>query len=299
MRVTSGSMAVNLGKNLRDIQKRYNLLQNQLSLGKRFINPSEDPNANASAMRLRGGYAASEQYAKNIADGKSWLDAADAALDHLGQVLIRVQELAVKGGDGTNPAEARMAIANEVSQMAQQAAQIANSTHGAKHIFAGFKYDAAPFAINTATLVVTRNNPADGSQKIQREIGKGVRMDVNVTGDALLAGGDFFAVIKSLHDDLVAGNITSISTTRMTEIQNATNSLMAIRSDVGARINRLETGAAQVMSSQVNVAGLLSQIEDADMAKLMLDLKQAESAQQMALAVGARIIPPTLVDFLR
>lgn len=299
MRVTTGAMALNLSKNLRDIEKRYNLLQNQLALGKKVVVPSDDPNANASAMRLRTSQTANEQYIKNIDDGKAWLQAADAGLDQLGQILLRVQELAVKGGDGTNPPEAQAAIAQEVSQMVQQAVQVANNTHGGKHLFAGFKVETAPFSIDPATLTVTRANAGDSAQLIRREIGKGAQVDINVTGDALLSGGDFFAAIKNLYDDLMAGNVASISSVRMNEIQTATNGLLAIRADVGARVNRLETAGDQLLASQVNMSDLLSRVEDADMAKVLLDLKQTESAQQTALAVGARIIPPTLVDFLR
>lgn len=299
MRVTTGSMAINLAKNLRDIQKRHDLLQNQLSLGKKFLRPSDDPNANASSMRLRTNHSAGEQYIKNVNDGKAWLDATDATLDQLGQILLRVQELAVRGGDGTNPPGAQAAIAQEVGQMAHQAVQVANTTHGTKHLFAGFKYNSSPFTIDPATLVVTRTNAGDAAQKIEREIGQGVRLDINTTGDDLMSGGDFFLAIKSLYDDLMAGNVTSISTARMTEIQTAIDGILALRAQVGAKVNRLETTATQMLSAQVNTSDLLSRVEDADLAKVLLELKQAESAQQMALAVGARIIPPTLVDFLK
>ena len=42
-----------------------------------------------------------------------------------------------------------------------------------------------------------------------------------------------------------------------------------------------------------------SGIEDLDLAKVVLDMKVQEVAYQSALAVTARVLQPTLMDFLR
>ncbi|KPD00119.1 flagellar hook-associated protein FlgL [Geobacillus sp. BCO2] len=44
---------------------------------------------------------------------------------------------------------------------------------------------------------------------------------------------------------------------------------------------------------------MLSDNEDVDLEKVITDLKTQESVHRAALAVGARVIQPTLVDFLR
>jgi flagellar hook-associated protein 3 FlgL len=43
----------------------------------------------------------------------------------------------------------------------------------------------------------------------------------------------------------------------------------------------------------------MSDNEDADMEKVIMDLITQESVQRASLGMGARIIQPTLLDFLR
>lgn len=49
----------------------------------------------------------------------------------------------------------------------------------------------------------------------------------------------------------------------------------------------------------IRVRAFFSQPEDADLAKLFLELKQREQVVQASLAAGAGLIQPTLMDFLR
>ncbi|WJH27480.1 flagellin [Paenibacillus sp. CC-CFT742] len=50
---------------------------------------------------------------------------------------------------------------------------------------------------------------------------------------------------------------------------------------------------------QLNYLELQSQVEDTDMAKAITELKTAESVYQSSLDTIARIIRPSLLDFLR
>ena len=53
------------------------------------------------------------------------------------------------------------------------------------------------------------------------------------------------------------------------------------------------------MSAQeLSVTDLLSKTEDADMAKTLITYSQTQTAYQAALQAGAKIIQPTLMDFL-
>jgi flagellar hook-associated protein 3 FlgL len=55
----------------------------------------------------------------------------------------------------------------------------------------------------------------------------------------------------------------------------------------------------RIDGQQVIAEKMLSDNEDVDLEKVITDLKTQESVHRAALAVGARIIQPTLVDFLR
>lgn len=75
--------------------------------------------------------------------------------------------------------------------------------------------------------------------------------------------------------------------------------MLKYRSQIGARTNRLEATVSRLEANEVDYKAQLSSVEDVDLAQAITDLKMEESVYRAALAVGARIIQPTLVDFLR
>jgi flagellin-like hook-associated protein FlgL len=88
------------------------------------------------------------------------------------------------------------------------------------------------------------------------------------------------------------GNELAGNDTRMKE-------LLFYRSTIGARINRLELQQSRLEYTQESFTSLLSKNEDANEAEVILNLKLQENVYRSSLAAGARIIMPTLIDFLR
>ena len=70
------------------------------------------------------------------------------------------------------------------------------------------------------------------------------------------------------------------------------------RAKVGARSNRLETQSAQLQDMELNVKDILSKTEDVDMAKAMVDFSMHQAVYESALRSAARVLQPTLLDFL-
>lgn len=127
-------------------------------------------------------------------------------------------------------------------------------------------------------------------------------LQTNTLGTAATAAEfNYQAGIFGYMDDLInkieAGKLPQVgdqlvgTDTRMQE-------LLYHRSTVGARINRLELQESRLTSTQESLTDLLSQNEDADLAQVTMELKMQENVYRAALAAGARIIMPTLVDFL-
>jgi len=85
----------------------------------------------------------------------------------------------------------------------------------------------------------------------------------------------------------------------LTELEDLRNKVMSIRSDIGARVNRIELTLNRLENDNVNFTQLMSENEDADMAETIMNLKNEENVYKSSLAGGARIIQPSLMDFLR
>lgn len=296
MRITTSSIANSLVYNLQQVSKRIDTLQNQMASGKQVQTISDDPNAARSGMKLRTALTANQQYQKNVNDAEGWLETTDAALDQLGKVLARAKELAVNGGSDTLPVESRQALADEAAQLLGETVQIANTTYGDKHIFGGYQTKSAAFSLSG--LTVTANNPGDTGEILNREIGVGVRLGVNIPGQTL-ADTKVFDALSNLANNLNVGNALVTGTTDLQAIDDATNAFLALRSELGAKANRVGAAKDQLLGAEVNINKLLESAENVDIVKATVDLTTASTARETALAVGARIIPKTLVDFLR
>lgn len=107
-----------------------------------------------------------------------------------------------------------------------------------------------------------------------------------------------FAMLDKLSDNLLAGRQEDLSN-MLGDIDAHINSMLTVRSEVGAKSNRMELITNRIEDDTLNFRDLMSKIEDADMSKVIIELMNEENVYRSALGVGARIIQPTLLDFLR
>jgi flagellar hook-associated protein 3 FlgL len=108
-----------------------------------------------------------------------------------------------------------------------------------------------------------------------------------------------FDVMDDVIGALNAGNMSALQTTALTELDGSFTTALNARTTVGAISNRLDTQRTRMSGQELSVTDLLSKTEDADMAKTLITYSQTQTAYQAALQAGAKIIQPTLMDFLR
>lgn len=106
------------------------------------------------------------------------------------------------------------------------------------------------------------------------------------------------ADIDELIDNLEIGKHSRIGELLDT-LDGHIGNMLSLRADIGARSNRMDLIALRISSNSVSFTSLLSDAEDADMAEVVMELKNAENVYQASLSAGARIIQPSLIDFLR
>jgi flagellar hook-associated protein 3 FlgL len=296
MRITQNMLNHNMLYNLQANTERLSQYQTQLSSGKKINTPSDDPVGTGLIMQYNNQLAQNQQYQSNVSYAQGWLDYTDTLLGQVTSVMQRARELAVQGANGTNSPDAQNAIAAEIDQLEQQLVQTANSVYNGKYVFNGQMVDQAPYDPNNPTS----RDP--NTMNIEYEVGDGITIPVNTSGVAIFGkstdADNAFAILQNLSAALKSGNQTAIQNSiglidsRMTQIQSA-------RSDVGARQNRLELISNRLKDEETNLQSLLSDTQDANIAEVITNLKTAENVQQASLAAGARILIPTLVDFLK
>ena len=179
MRVTQSMLSDNMLRNLSNSYGKMSTVQDQITTGKKITKPSQDPVVAIKGIGYRTDLNKVEQYQRNIGEVNNWLDSSDDALDHVGQVVIRVQELVTKAANDTNTSDDRKKIQAEVTQLRQQLQDLSNTKVGDKYIFTG---------TNTLTPLHDGTNFADPKvstglmKEVKIEVYDGVEIKVNMNG---------------------------------------------------------------------------------------------------------------------
>lgn len=311
MRVTNKMMNSTLLLNLNRGLSRLERINNQLGTKKKINAPSDDPVKAGLILRTRSSIKETEQYIRNIDAAISWLDASDVVLQDVISVIHRAKELAVNGASTHLDPTARQALADEVAQLHDNLLQLANSTHGGRYIFAGQHTDKKPFdgggvtdgKINDVSFLGERGEKLPpGERSLEFEIAVGVTMAVNV--DAFADDGSeilftpVFQALQQLYGQLV-DHPDYAGAEPIGALDAALDGVLQHVSELGGKQNRVELAQERLLDLQLNLTKILSEEQDLDYAEAIMELKMEEFAYRTALAVGARIIQPSLVDFLR
>lgn len=308
MRITNNMLVNNMVNYIGTNLGRMDRYQNQMATGKKIRVPSDDPIVAARALKLRTDVSEIDQYIRNVQDAVSWLSITESTMSNMTDILQRTRELAVYGANGSSTGDDTSKMAEEVDQLRLQTIHLGNATYAGRYIFSGFKTDTAFIDEESGNF----NIPVDTTENIKYEIGIGDEINVNVTGGDIFNGGatanipdvdgdnkgrlikvfdDFLIALKTGDKKVIGESIGSLDV----EIKN----LLRVRADAGARMNRLELTENRLQSDLVNFTQLMSENEDIDMAETIMRLKNEENVYKASLSGGARVIMPTLLDFLR
>lgn len=121
----------------------------------------------------------------------------------------------------------------------------------------------------------------------------------NYHAGATVSGLSVFDVLIQLRNDLVRGDTRSIGGRDLEAIDMAMENILRYRSELGARVNRVEFHQQRIAWDMSYTQDLLAKNEGTDIVETVVDLKWLESVHGYALRVGADLIKPTLMDFLR
>lgn len=121
----------------------------------------------------------------------------------------------------------------------------------------------------------------------------------NINPTVTVGGMSIFEMVIQLRDDLVRGDQELVGGRDLGLIDLGLENISRHLALVGARENRIDELEKRAEFSKTYVTELLAKNEGIDMAETVMNFKWLESVHQYALAVGARSIRPTLMDFLR
>lgn len=121
-------------------------LQQQVAAGRRLLTPADDPVAAARSLEVQQSQSVLVQYVTNQDNARSALGLEEAQLASAGELLARIKELAVQGGNATLSAADRRAIAMELRARYDELLGLANAADGQGiYLFSGFMGATKPF----------------------------------------------------------------------------------------------------------------------------------------------------------
>jgi flagellar hook-associated protein 3 FlgL len=294
MRVTQQSIASSVLNGLQGNITRLGETQQRLSSGKLITKPSDSPSGTVSAMALRSDLAATRQYSRNADDGLGWLTAADTALTSSSEQINRARDLVLQGmstGSAGSP-DAREALAVEVDGIRDSLIGLANSTYLGRPVFGGTT--AGTQAFDTSGAYVGD----DGN--VNRTVGANTKVRVDVPGLDVYGADPNERLFKVLSD--ISGKLRNNPAGLKTDLDRLDKSTQTVRSSlagIGTRYNQVMRMRQAADDGELNLTSTLSGVEDIDLPKTITELQLQQTAYQAALQAGARVVQPSLLDFLR
>ena len=296
-RVTQQTMQSSTLANLQLSLSTMADMQAKMSSGKKIQVPSDDPAAASDLLRLRGEQRAQTQYSRNADDGNSWLTTIDTAIQSSVSVLRRARDLTVQGGDGALGATSREALATEIDGVRDSLLAQANTTYLGRQVFAGTSDKGAAFVKDPATGAYTWTGTPNAP--VERRVGPVTQVRVDVDGSAAFGSGagSVFALLDQVATALrTPGADTSAF---IGQIDTHMNNMLTQLSGVGARQNQVTAAQSDLQTAQLTTKTQLSGVEDIDLADTILKLQSQQAAYQGALGAAAKVLQPSLLEFLK
>ena len=285
----------NLNRNLSQMQKYHN----QLSSGKVVSKPSDNPMLVAKIMDLNNTIMQNKQYNSNIKDTLGWVETQDSALSSVSASLNKARDLIIYGANGSLSPTDRQAIKDEMIMKVGEVADALNTNFDGRYIFGGQETTERPFIVNGNTLEYRGD-----TKNISREISPGVQVELITRGNEIVgptpnSSDELGELLNEIVEALNLGQSDKLSGDLLGRMDQQIDNLLRVRSQVGAINNRLEASQSRNETENLNLNKLLSEREDVDLAEKYMEFSVMKSVYQASLQVGAQILQPSLLDYLR
>ncbi|AUY24901.1 MAG: flagellar hook-associated protein FlgL [Mixta calida] len=302
MRLSTNMMFDQQMRGVSNAQSSWLKAGEQLSTGKRVVNPSDDPLAAAQAVVLSQAQAENSQYklARNFASQSVSLE--ESTLQNVTLAVQSAQSAVISAGNGALSDDDRASYATQLEGIRSQLLNLANSTDGnGRYIFAGYKSDSAPFTEDANGSIVYNG----GTDAITQKVDASRTMTTSHTGAQVFMSLTSNAV-KEPNNGVSESNIFNTLDTAINALKqpiqnaddatkavskdaldkatrglsNSLNNILAVRSELGTQLDELDKldslGADRSTLQATRMSGLV----DVDYTKAISTYTMQQQALQ-------------------
>lgn len=293
MRVSQQLLMETTYRDLNRGAERLLRLQKQAASGRRVLDPSDDPMSALRIMELRGELSRIDPAQRKSEYVVSWLSLTESCIQRMEDVLARAKEIAVSQASATATAETRASAAMEVRQLFDEMVMLANTKMGDRYIFGGTQTLTAPLTRDSDYVATFHGNGA----KVEVGVGGGRTVPMNVTAVETLKATGVMETLRDLISALESNAPEAIRAT-LDGLDSGYEGLLSVHTEVGARVKSLESNNEDLGELRLDLEGILSEYQDADMARLLTDLINQQTIYEATLRTTAMITRLNLMEYL-
>ena len=307
--------------NVQRIQQQVAQANMEMSSGKKVQVAADAPAQISQLLQLRADEAHNQQIESNLTLANTEAQSADSALSSGINILQRATQLATEGANGTQTADTRLSLAEEVQSLMEQMVSISQTQVQGRYIFSGDQDTSPSFqldltatdgeAVQTGvdqltTAGATRliEDPAGGTfaatQTAQDIFNDTIPASTDADGNtipAAPAADNVFAALNGLRIALLNNDQPSIQSS-IDSLNAASQHLNDAEAFYGTVEDRIQSASNFASSYDVQLQTEIGNIQDADPTTAALLLSQCTTQLQAAFQMQAKMPTQTLFDFL-
>ena len=166
-------------------QSDFLKVSQQISSGRRVVNPSDDPQASSRAVGVSQAQAVTQQYTDARVSARNTLAQAESVINSVAYGITSAKSLLVQAASDTLSDVDRESVASELRGVYETLIGQANATDGnGRYLFGGYNDDAPPFARTSGEGVSGAQYIGDTNSREQR-IDASRLMPVSDNGQAI------------------------------------------------------------------------------------------------------------------
>lgn len=312
MRVTNSSMVSGYLKDMQKNLQGMNKLNTQINTSQNINTISDDPFKTIKLLNLKNEIKDVEKYNSNADEVMGWIDVTDEALDRVGNLTTDIKTLLTSIQGTFGPDEIK-AVQTEINEKMKQIGEAMNSTYAGEYVFGGSITDEAPIKMETDpdTGLVKLSIKNEGDPRLDEslvvEISDGISLSHNLTINQITktAGTQTgsktgLELLNSITEELSKDPIDMEAIGKIqSDLDGYMSDIMNNRALVGGKSNTVSSIKDSNDENILEMKGVYSLMQDVDVAEKFIELKSAEMMYTASLQVGAKLIQPTLLDYLR
>ena len=282
------------------IQQRAETAQRQLTTGLKINNVSDAPADITDLWQTRSNLDQTKQIGSNLGGVQTEVNTAESVLQNAVNLVERAQTLGAQGANATSTSATRQDLANELGSVLEQLVNAANTTVDGRYIFSGDSDQGPAYSIDlTQSYPVSTYQGTSSTRLVQAPDGS--TFQVALTAQQIFdnpnASQNVFVSINNLRQALLKNDDPGI-TSSISDVQSAGVYLNQQLAFYGMTQNRVAGSISFSQNYETQLQAQLSGIQDADAARAITELTQAQTQLQAAMVSRAQLPRTSLFDFL-